>query len=75
VEAQNHVNARPAAISGRPKESSSSLFITGLNREWRPRGLLERSGRSRPVVAGAAFALTWTPCLGPTLGAILGLAT
>jgi cytochrome c-type biogenesis protein len=25
-------------------------------------------------VAGAAFALAWTPCVGPTLGAILGLA-
>jgi len=26
------------------------------------------------VLAGAAFALAWTPCVGPTLGAILGLA-
>jgi cytochrome c-type biogenesis protein len=25
-------------------------------------------------VAGAAFAIAWTPCVGPTLGAILGLA-
>ena len=27
------------------------------------------------MVAGAAFALAWTPCVGPTLGAILGLAS
>ncbi len=26
------------------------------------------------MVAGAAFAVAWTPCVGPTLGAILGLA-
>ena len=25
-------------------------------------------------MAGAAFAIAWTPCVGPTLGAILGLA-
>ena len=27
------------------------------------------------MVAGAAFAVAWTPCVGPTLGAILGLAS
>ena len=52
-----------------------SLFITRLNREWRPDGLIERAGNGGPVVAGAAFALAWTPCVGPTLGAILGLAS
>jgi cytochrome c-type biogenesis protein len=26
-------------------------------------------------VAGAAFAVAWTPCVGPTLGAILSLAS
>ena len=52
-----------------------SLFVTRLNREWRPQGLIERAGRGGPVVAGAAFALAWTPCVGPTLGAILGLAS
>lgn len=51
-----------------------SLFVRALNREWRPSGLIERAGRGGPVVAGAAFALAWTPCVGPTLGAILGLA-
>ncbi|MHB8659580.1 MAG: cytochrome c biogenesis CcdA family protein [Solirubrobacteraceae bacterium] len=51
-----------------------SVFITRLNREFRPPGLMERAGRGSPIVAGAAFALAWTPCVGPTLGAVLGLA-
>ena len=51
-----------------------SVFVTGLNREFRPPGLIQRAGKGGPVVAGAAFALAWTPCVGPTLGAILGLA-
>jgi cytochrome c-type biogenesis protein len=53
---------------------AASVFVTALNREWRPHGLIERAGRGGPVVAGAAFAIAWTPCVGPTLGAILGLA-
>jgi cytochrome c-type biogenesis protein len=52
----------------------ASVFVTRLNREFRPHALIERAGRGGPVVAGAAFALAWTPCVGPTLGAILGLA-
>jgi cytochrome c-type biogenesis protein len=34
-----------------------------------------RAGRGGPVVAGAAFAIAWTPCVGPTLGAILSAAS
>ncbi|MEJ7893860.1 MAG: cytochrome c biogenesis CcdA family protein [Solirubrobacteraceae bacterium] len=52
----------------------ASTFVVRLNRDWRPRGLMERAGRGGPIVAGAAFAIAWTPCVGPTLGAILGLA-
>ncbi len=52
----------------------ASLFITRLNREWHVNGLLERAGKGGPVVAGAAFAIAWTPCIGPTLGAILSAA-
>ena len=33
--------------------------------------LLDRAGSGGPLVAGAAFAIAWTPCIGPTLGAIL----
>lgn len=52
----------------------ASVFVPRVSREWRPEALIERAGRGGPVVAGAAFALAWTPCVGPTLGAILGLA-
>ena len=51
-----------------------SLAVPRLNRDWRPDGLLERAQRGSPVVVGAAFAIAWTPCVGPALGAILGLA-
>ena len=53
---------------------AGSVFVTRLNREWRPGGLIERAGSGGPVVAGVAFGLAWTPCVGPTLGAILTLA-
>lgn len=52
----------------------ASVFVVRLNRDLRPHALIERAGRGGPVAAGAAFALAWTPCVGPTLGAILGLA-
>ena len=51
-----------------------SVFVAQLNRDLRPHVLIERAGTGGPVVAGAAFAIAWTPCVGPTLGAILGLA-
>lgn len=50
-------------------------FVTRLNREWRPHALIARAHRGGPIVAGAAFAIAWTPCIGPTLGAILGAAS
>jgi cytochrome c-type biogenesis protein len=53
----------------------SSLFVTRLNREWHVEGLLAQAGRGGPIVAGAAFAIAWTPCIGPTLGAILSAAS
>ncbi|MEX2447643.1 MAG: cytochrome c biogenesis protein CcdA [Solirubrobacterales bacterium] len=53
----------------------ASIFVTRLNREWHVDALLERAGRGGPVVAGAAFAIAWTPCIGPTLGAILTAAS
>jgi len=52
----------------------ASLFVTRLNRDWHVDGLLSRAGKGGPIVAGAAFAIAWTPCIGPTLGAILGAA-
>ncbi len=50
-------------------------FVARLNREWRFDALMERAGRGGPLVVGAAFAIAWTPCVGPTLGAILTAAS
>ena len=49
-------------------------FVDRLNREWRPDALISRAGSGGPLVAGAAFAFAWTPCIGPTLGSILTAA-
>jgi cytochrome c-type biogenesis protein len=49
-------------------------FVTSLNREFHVGGLMQRAGRGGPLIAGAAFAIAWTPCIGPTLGAILSAA-
>jgi cytochrome c-type biogenesis protein len=35
---------------------------------------MQRAGRGGPLMAGAAFAIAWTPCVGPALASILGLA-
>jgi len=51
-----------------------ALFVPLLNREWHMDALMERVGRGGPMVAGAAFAIAWTPCVGPALSSILGLA-
>jgi cytochrome c-type biogenesis protein len=50
-------------------------FVPRLNREWRPEALMSRAGSGGPLVAGAAFAFAWTPCVGPTLGSILTAAS
>jgi cytochrome c-type biogenesis protein len=49
-------------------------FVPRLNKEWRPDALISRAGSGGPIVAGAAFAVAWTPCIGPTLGSILSAA-
>jgi cytochrome c-type biogenesis protein len=46
-------------------------FVPRLSREWHVGRLMQRAGRGGPVLTGAAFALAWTPCTGPTLGAII----
>lgn len=50
-------------------------FVTVLNREFHPEALIRRAGSGGPVIAGAAFAVGWTPCTGPILGAILTAAS
>ena len=49
-------------------------FVPRLSREWHVGRLMQRAGRGGPVLTGAAFALAWTPCTGPTLGAIITAA-
>ena len=46
-------------------------FVRLLGREWHSETLLRLAGRGGPLVAGAAFAIAWTPCTSITLGAIL----
>jgi len=48
-------------------------LVPGLRREWRFRRL-PAAGLAGAPVLGAVFALSWTPCLSPTLAAVLGLA-
>jgi cytochrome c-type biogenesis protein len=49
-------------------------FIDRFNRDLRSDKLMERAGTGGPIIAGAAFAIAWTPCTGPILGAILTTA-
>jgi cytochrome c-type biogenesis protein len=49
-------------------------LVPRLNKEWRPDALISRAGTGGPLVAGAAFAFAWTPCIGPTLSSILAAA-
>ena len=46
-------------------------FVRRLNWEWHSASLLRLAGRGGPIMAGAAFAIAWTPCTSITLGAIL----
>jgi cytochrome c-type biogenesis protein len=52
----------------------ASTYVDRLNREWHVDALLARAGKGGPIVAGAAFSVAWTPCVGPALGGVLTLA-
>jgi cytochrome c-type biogenesis protein len=47
-------------------------LVPGLQREWRVHRLPAAGLASAPVL-GAVFAISWVPCVGPTLGAVLAL--
>lgn len=49
-------------------------LVPGLQREWRVHRLPAAGLASAPVL-GAVFAISWVPCVGPTLGAVLALTT
>jgi cytochrome c-type biogenesis protein len=46
-----------------------------FGREWRLHTRARTASLAGAVVTGMAFAIGWTPCIGPTLGAILSVAT
>jgi cytochrome c-type biogenesis protein len=46
-------------------------FVDALNFQWHSERLMRLAGRGGPLLAGAAFAIAWTPCTSITLGAIL----
>ncbi|MDH6464440.1 cytochrome c-type biogenesis protein [Micromonospora sp. A200] len=48
--------------------------VPGMQREFRIQRLPAAGLLGAPVL-GAVFALSWLPCTGPTLGAVLGMAT
>ena len=50
-------------------------FVPKLNRTWQFQTLMQRASAGSPIMVGAAFAFAWTPCMGPTLGAILTAAS
>lgn len=55
---------------------AGSLFLQApwLYQEKRFHPDLGRWGTAAPAVAGVAFGFGWTPCIGPVLGSILGIA-
>jgi len=53
---------------------SQVLMTPRLYQEFRFQPHLERFGPVAAPVAGIAFGLGWTPCIGPVLGTVLGFA-
>lgn len=53
---------------------SQILTLPSLYPEARFHPHLERFGPFAAPVAGAAFGLGWSPCIGPILGAVMGIA-
>jgi cytochrome c-type biogenesis protein len=49
-------------------------LVPGAQRQWRI-SRLPAAGLLGAPVFGAVFALSWAPCVGPTLGAVLTMAT
>jgi cytochrome c-type biogenesis protein len=65
-----------AAMFGMAMFLLGSLFLQApwLYQEKRFHPQVGRFGWAAPIVAGAAFGFGWSPCIGPVLGSILGIA-
>jgi cytochrome c-type biogenesis protein len=53
---------------------SQILMAPRVYQEFRFHPQLDRFGKAATPIAGAAFGLGWTPCIGPVLGAVLTFA-
>lgn len=53
---------------------SQILMAPSMYQEFRFHPRLDRFGKAATPIAGAAFGLGWTPCIGPVLGAVLSFA-
>ena len=66
-----HDHARDGAVPARLAVPARAVAVSG---EAIPSRTLGRYGVAAPLVAGAAFGFGWSPCIGPILGSILGIA-
>lgn len=67
---------RPLSVAAGLIAIALGLVFTGwlpFQATWRP-GIAPRLGVAASPLLGIVFALGWTPCIGPTLGAILTMA-
>lgn len=53
---------------------SQILMAPRMYQEFRFHPNLDKFGKAATPIAGAAFGLGWTPCIGPVLGAVLSFA-
>ncbi len=53
---------------------SQILMAPRMYQEFRFHPNLDRFGKAATPIAGVAFGLGWTPCIGPVLGAVLSFA-
>ena len=53
---------------------SQILMAPRMYQEFRFHPKLDRFGKAATPIAGVAFGLGWTPCIGPVLGAVLSFA-
>jgi cytochrome c-type biogenesis protein len=73
--AQTLINISGVVIIALGIFMAATIFVPALNFEYHSQRLARRASVGGPLIAGAAFAIAWSPCLGLTLGAILAAAS